>query len=85
MIGSLVTYLQAFRALHRAPPGDRAPFIVHLARRHLVALEEIGLQPRPAEPAGADRRRRRHRRELEHLHALARVLGLTVPEVSDVG
>jgi hypothetical protein len=77
-----VTYHQV-RAAHRLPAGDRGPFLVGLARRHLVALTEIGPQPRPAEPVSAAHQRRHHRRELEQLQRLARVFGLAVPGVGD--
>ncbi len=77
-----MTYLQV-RALRRMPPGDRAPFLAGLARRHIAVLEELGPQPRPAEPASAAHQRRRHRRELDQLQALARVLSLTVSGVSN--
>lgn len=76
-----MTYLQV-RAVRRMPPGDRAPFLAVLARRHLAMLEELGPQPRPAEPASAAHQRRHHR-ELDQLQALARVLGLKVSGVSD--
>lgn len=77
-----MTYLQV-RAVRRMPPGDRAPFLAGLARRHLAVLEEIGPQPRPTEPASAAHQRRRHRRELDQLQALARRLGLTVSGAAD--
>lgn len=74
---------QTFRAVRRMPPGDRAPFLAGLARRHLAVLQEIGPQPRPAEPASAAHQRHRNRRELDQLRALARVLSLTISGVSD--
>jgi hypothetical protein len=69
--------------LRRLPPGDRAPFLAIIARRHLAALEQIGPQPRPAEPAGSEYRRRHHRGQLRQLQAVARMLGLTVSGVPD--
>jgi hypothetical protein len=76
-----MTYLQV-RAVRRMPSGDHAPFLAGLARRHLAVLEEIGPQPRPAEPVSTTYQRR-HRRELDQLQTLARVLSLTVLGVSD--
>lgn len=71
------------RAVHRLPPGDRAPFLGVLARRHLMVLTEIGPQPRPEEPASDAYKRRWHRHELEQLQWFALVFGLTVPGAED--
>lgn len=77
-----MTYLQVL-AVRRMPPGDRAPFLAGIARRHLAVLEAIGPQPRPTEPASAAHQRCHHHRELDQLQTLARVLGLTISGMGD--
>lgn len=72
----------ALAGVRRVLLGDRTPFLAQ-GRRRLAMLEEIGPQPRPAEPSSPAQHRQRHRCELDRFQALARVLGFTVSRVSD--
>lgn len=78
-----MTPFQTRVALQRLPPGDRAPFLAGLARRHVASLTQLGAQPQPGELVSAAHQRRRHRRELDQLQRLGRVFGLVVPGVGN--